>query len=393
MLPEGWKRSTVGECCAIKNQLRLPISGEQRALMQGDYPYYGPTGVLGYLDHYRIDEEVALIGEDGDHFLKYRDREMTLLVQGKSSVNNHAHVVGNSNSCLAKWFYYWFMHRDITPMLSRQGVGRYKLTKAGLEKLEVWLPPQREQQELTAILTTWDEAIAATEKLLSNSRQQRQALHDALLSGRRRLSYRSIWQKHKLSDFIVESRTLGSPGDVAKKITVKLYGRGVVAKNEKRPGSDSTQYYRRTAGQFIYSKLDFLNGAFGLIPEELDGFESTLDLPAFDFKPGVDPQWFLYFVSREDFYLGHLGLANGGRKARRVNPPDLLRVSVAVPPLEEQQAIAEVIGLAVADEKGWEQSLSLLQKQKRALMAQLLTGKRRVRLVVTAADAATEAAP
>ena len=393
MLPEGWKRSTVGECCAIKNQLRLPISGEQRALMQGEYPYYGPTGVLGYLDHYRIDEEVALIGEDGDHFLKYRDREMTMLVQGKSSVNNHAHVVGNSNSCLAKWFYYWFMHRDITPMLSRQGVGRYKLTKAGLEKLEVWLPPQREQQELTAILTTWDEAIAATEKLLSNSRQQRQALHDALLSGRRRLSYGSIWQKHKLSDFIVESRTLGSPGDVAKKITVKLYGRGVVAKNEKRPGSDSTQYYRRTAGQFIYSKLDFLNGAFGLIPEELDGFESTLDLPAFDFKPGVDPQWFLYFVSREDFYLGHLGLANGGRKARRVNPPDLLRVSVAVPPLKEQQAIAEAIDLAVADEKGWEQSLSLLQKQKRALMAQLLTGKRRDRLVVTAADAATEAAP
>ena len=207
------------------------------------------------------------------------------------------------------------------------------------------------------------------------------------------MSYGSIWQKHKLSDFIVESRTLGSPGDVAKKITVKLYGRGVVAKNEKRPGSDSTQYYRRTAGQFIYSKLDFLNGAFGLIPEELDGFESTLDLPAFDFKPGVDPQWFLYFVSREDFYLGHLGLANGGRKARRVNPPDLLRVSVAVPPLKEQQAIAEAIDLAVADEKGWEQSLSLLQKQKRALMAQLLTGKRRVRLSVATTDAATEAAP
>lgn len=388
MLPKGWHRSTVGRACAIKNNLRFPLSKENRGTMVGHYPYFGPTGILGYLDHFRIDEEFALIGEDGDHFLKFRDRPMTLLFSGPANVNNHAHIIGNSSQCSARWFHYWFMHRDLTSILSRQGVGRYKLTKAGLESLEIWLPPKSEQAQIAKVLGTWDDAITTTAKLLANSRQQRLALTNSLLSGRRRLASSVKWSKHRFSDLIVESRIPGTTGDVAKKITVKLYGRGVIAKNEKRLGSDSTQYFRRRAGQFIYSKLDFLNGAFGLMPPELDGYESTLDLPAFDFQPGVDPRWFLYFVSREDFYLEQLGLANGGRKARRVNPSDLLRLVIDAPTFVEQSRIADVIDTAVADENGWEQSLALLQRQKRALLRQLLTGKRRVYLADSVAEPA-----
>jgi type I restriction enzyme S subunit len=184
----------------------------------------------------------------------------------------------------------------------------------------------------------------------------------------------------KLGDLISESRVSGSGGHTARKLTVKLYGRGVVGKSERRVGSESTQYYRRKAGQFIYSKLDFLNGAFGRVPEHLDGYESTLDLPAFDFLPGVDPRWFLYFVSREEFYRGHLGLANGGRKARRVNPSDLLRVSIKLPELEEQQLIADLLDTANAEVLNCSGQLERLKQEKIALMAQLLTGKRRVRL-------------
>jgi type I restriction enzyme, S subunit len=130
-----------------------------------------------------------------------------------------------------------------------------------------------------------------------------------------------------------------------------------------------------------------LNGAFGLIPPELDGYESTLDLPAFNFQPEVDPRWFLYHVSREDFYQGHLGLANGGRKARRVNPPDLLRVAIPVPSFPEQQAIADAIDVAIADEKAWLTMLEALKAEKRALMQQLLTGKRRVKMIQAQASA------
>jgi len=163
-------------------------------------------------------------------------------------------------------------------------------------------------------------------------------------------------------------------------MTVKLYAKGVVEKSSRSPGSESTQYYRRSAGQFIYSKLDFLNGAFGLIPAELDGYESTLDLPAFDLLPDVDARWLLHFVSREDFYRSQIGLANGGRKARRVNPKDLLQIAIPVPCIEEQRSIADAIDRALQIVRADEAELSLLRAEKSALMQQLLTGKRRVRL-------------
>lgn len=256
-----------------------------------------------------------------------------------------------------------------------------------LKQIAVPVAPALEQRRIARILSKWDEAIAITNNLFANSSKQKTILANAVLTGRRRLGGHKSWKETKLNSLIIESRDLGSGGDIAKKITVKLYGRGVVAKTEARLGSEATQYYRRTAGQFIYSKLDFLNGAFGRIPNHLDGYESTLDLPAFDFLPGVDPRWFLYFVSREEFYRGHLGLANGGRKARRVNPSDLLKVSIQLPDLEEQKAIADVLDLAEAEIRNLSNQLNQLRDQKSALMAQLLTGKRRVPHIEEAATA------
>src|SRR5450830_951179 len=152
MLPKGWKLTTVGQACAIKNNLRFPLSSEERSKLKGPFPYFGPTGALDSLDHFLIDDEFALIGEDGDHFLKFREREMTMFYSWKANVNNHAHIIGNSDECLAKWFYYAYMHRDLTPVLSRQGVRRYKLTRAGLEKLPILIPPIQEQRDMITIL-------------------------------------------------------------------------------------------------------------------------------------------------------------------------------------------------------------------------------------------------
>lgn len=236
----------------------------------------------------------------------------------------------------------------------------------------------REQARIAEVLATWDDAIATTEKLLVNSQLHTQTMSHALLSGQRRLANSTTWSRKRVGELISESRAPGSSGDVARKLTVRLYGRGVIAKNERRQGSEATTYYRRRAGQFIYSKLDFLNGAFGLIPPHLDGYESTLDLPAFDFLGDVDSRWLLYYVSREAFYQGHLSLANGGRKARRVNPQDFLQISIDFPPLAEQQAIARAIDTLREDERKWATMCSLLHTEKRAVMADLLTGKRRI---------------
>ena len=256
-----------------------------------------------------------------------------------------------------------------------------------LAKFKIPLPPLAEQRRIAEVLSNSDQMIANMESQLADRQNWVEIFKEALLSGKRRYVDYPPWQPRSLSQMIRESRVIGSRGNSAKKITVKLYGKGVVEKVEKRVGSEATQYYRRSAGQFIYGKLDFLNGAFGRIPASLDGYESTLDLPAFDFLEGVDPRWFLYHVSRDAFYVSHLGLANGGRKARRVNPVDLLRVSILTPCLEEQVRIADAIDVALKEIANQEQQLNLLREEKSALMSQLLTGKRRVKLPISETEA------
>src|SRR5262249_43689849 len=173
-----------GKDCNIRNELRLPISEGERAKMKGPFPYYGPTGILDYIHEYRLDGLFATIGEDGDHFLKYAERPMTQLISGKFNVNNHAHIVQGTNKCSTEWFYYFFQHKDITHILSRQGVGRYKLNKATLEKLPILLPPLAQQRKIAAILGTWDAAIATVERLVAALRARKKGLMQRLLTGK-----------------------------------------------------------------------------------------------------------------------------------------------------------------------------------------------------------------
>ena len=215
--------------------------------------------------------------------------------------------------------------------------GMPKINQSDLNKLEIPLPPMEAQIYISNTLSFWDRGIRQLSDLIAAKVRFKQGLMQQLLTGKRRFpGFSEKWKFKQIETFLTESRISGTDGAQAKKLTVKLYGKGVIPKSESRAGSESTKYFRRKAGQFIYSKLDFLNGAFGIIPDELDGYESTLDLPAFDFNESVDPDWFLSFVIREEFYSSHLGLANGGRKARRVNPTDLLSLSIPFPTKSEK---------------------------------------------------------
>ena len=186
-IPDDWKLLQVGKSLAIKNNFRKPISQETRSTIQGEYPYYGPTKIQDYISEYEQDGTYALIGEDGDHFLKYSTMAQTQYISGKCTVNNHAHILESTKTCDSKWFYNYFINRDITNFLSRQGAGRFKLNKATLEKLPILVPPLPEQRKIAQILSTWDKAISTTESLIASSQQQKKALMQQLLTGKRRV--------------------------------------------------------------------------------------------------------------------------------------------------------------------------------------------------------------
>lgn len=384
MLPDGWKTTTVGQSCSIRNKLRFPLSAENRAGMRGQYPYFGPTGQLDSIDHYRIDEPFALIGEDGDHFLKFRDRPMTIYFEGKANVNNHAHIVGDSEECLAKWFYYCFMHRDLTPMLSRQGVGRYKLTKAGLEKLEFPLPPKPEQAAIVRALSTWDQAIATSEDLLANAQLQMTSLLQKLLI---KPAARRDWDTRSIGE-ISERIQRRANDDEELPILMISSGSGFVRQDEKysrfMAGKSVENYIALDQGEFAYNKGNSKSYEFGCV-FSLKTYERGL-VPnvyvCFKLSPNLNAGFYEHLF-RADFLHDQLGaLVNTGVRNNgllNIKAVDFLACQVPVPPLDVQHRIAEVLTTAAKWVALQERDLELLKQEKAAFMSQLLTGKRRVK--------------
>jgi len=183
-IPGEWDPSTIGKSCFVRNELRFPLSQDVRAKMQGDYRYYGPTGIFDYINEYRVDGKYVLIGEDGDHFLKYKTQEQTILVIGKFNVNNHAHILEGSKDCLTEWIHLFFSLRDITLHLTRQGAGRYKLNKTSLLNLDIALPKVDEQREILKIVDALKKKNEQDKLNLSKLQSLKTGLMQDLLSGK-----------------------------------------------------------------------------------------------------------------------------------------------------------------------------------------------------------------
>lgn len=139
---------------------------------------------------------------------------------------------------------------------------------------------------------------------------------------------------------MTESREVGHKGDVAHKMTVKLWSKGICEKNEA--GSSNTQYFIRHTGQFIYSKLDFLNCAFGVVPKNLESFETTADVPAFDCNE-INPYFMFYTAIQPAFYKKNGIIADGSRKAKRIHVETFLNMPFFIPNLEEQNKIVDAL--------------------------------------------------
>lgn len=180
------------------------------------------------------------------------------------------------------------------------------------------------------------------------------------------------WENRKVGEFLTESRIPGNSGSIAKKLTVKLWAKGVVPKKEIYEGSDNTKYYIRRAGQLMYGKLDFLNCAFGIVPEELDGYESTLDAPAFDIK-NINSYFLLNKIIQKDFYKKNGETANGSRKAKRIHTDVFLDMEIKVPSLDEQKKIANFLTKIDKLIEKQDQKVNKLEQYKKGMMQKIFS--------------------
>lgn len=262
------------------------------------------------------------------------------------------------------------------------------LNIADIELFEFMFPPRQEEQRIADILTTWEDAIAIVEALIANARAQKQSLMQSLLTGKRRLpGFGGPWVRKAISD--ISSRvTRRNDGSKLPVLTISSTA-GFVRQDAKyrrfMAGKSVENYIVLRKGEFAYNKGNSKTYQFGCV-FDLQEFDSGL-VPhvyvCFKLKEGYSHR-FYKALFEADYLAPQLGrLVNTGVRNNgllNITPAQFLGTSVPVPPIDEQDAIAAVMETASAKVRALEGQLVALQQEKAALMQQLLTGKRRVKL-------------
>jgi type I restriction enzyme S subunit len=150
------------------------------------------------------------------------------------------------------------------------------------------------------------------------------------------------WERVKLKNILTESKEQDRFPSPEKKITVRLNCNGVEKRLLSNEKAGATKYYKRKAGQFIYGKQNFHKGAFGIIPQELDGFSSSADLPAFDINPSCLPEWIFYWFKTGNKYK-QLSKFAKGVGSQRISIDDFLNTDISLPNPSEQKRIIKTI--------------------------------------------------
>ena len=375
VIPEDWEVKPVEEAFDICNSLRLPISQDVRKTMTGEYPYYGPTSIQGFINEYRVDGEYALIGEDGDHFLKWRNTTMTLLVSGKFNVNNHAHIVKGSKN-LTSWFYYYFSHKDLTEYLTRQGAGRYKLTKSALFGIPCVLPPLPEQRAIATALSDLDALLAAQDQLIAKKRDIKQAVMQQLLTGKQRLpGFSGEWEVKRLGEIAAinmgQSPNSANYNRRGKGISL-IQGNADIENRETVQRVWTTQITKQCDKGDLILTVRAPVGAVAIVSEPSCLGRGVCSLKAVD----TDQRFLFYtLVFNESAWK----VLEQGSTFTSANSAQVASFSVPIAPqVDEQAAIAAVLSDMDTEIDVLQQRRDKTQMLKQGMMQELLTGRTRL---------------
>lgn len=336
-------------------------------------------------------EELQFINEDKDKKLrKGRVERGNIVLTTRGSVGQFAYfdnsvpydvmrinsgmvVIDATQSELLPEFFYALCRSFIVGKqieAASFGSAQPQLTVGIIKGIKLPIPPLPEQKKIAQILSTWDKAITATEQLLANSQQQKKALMQQLLTGKKRLldkngvRFSGEW-KHQGLASLCTIKT--GKKDVNEGNPEGNYPFFTCASEPTR--SDSYSYDCEAlliAGNGMLGKTHYFNGKF-------EAYQRTYILSEFI---GIDVpflhQYILYWLMRDiDREKQHgampyikLGL--------------LQNFKVLLPSIAEQQKIAAILSCADQEITALQQKLDAFKQEKKALMQQLLTGKRRV---------------
>ena len=257
-------------------------------------------------------------------------------------------------------------------------------------KWEFNIPPLPEQRKIAKILSTWDQAIATTERLIAASQQQKKALMQQLLTGKKRLVnpetgkvFEGDWETVKLNKLgkCLTGLTY-SPEEVCDSGMLVLRSSNI--QNGKLCFDDNVFVNKAVKDELKTKYGDILvcvrNGSRNLIGKSAFITDKAVGQTHGAFMTlfrGKYPE-FVYQLFQSSQFYKQVNM-NLGATINSINTSDLHLFKFKIPhDVAEIKKIASVLTAADQEIELLEAKLAHLKDEKKALMQQLLTGKRRV---------------
>lgn len=420
MLPEGWRVSTVGA------EARLLSGGtpskDDAGLWGGKFPWVSArdmkvmclkSTLLGLTDAGRDASAIAPANS-----VLVLTRGMTLLkdlpvclIDREMGFNQDIKALVSKGAVDSRFLAYQLLARkgEILDLVDTAGHGTGRLDTELLKGAALSVPPLEEQRRIAGILAAWDDAIVVALSLLANRTVQWQALLTATLhlppanpsaeGGADNGGYPASvqpgipnlsatpegWRRIPLMRHLTEVRRPAElrAGETYRLVTVKR-SRGGVELRETLTGDEiktPSQFYVRE-GDFLISKRQIVHGACGIVPAELDGAVVSNEYAVLNSDGQIDLKFLRYLSESRYFQQTCFHSSIGVHVEKMIFKTERwLKWPFNIPPLPEQRRIVGILDLARREVELLERQVQVLRQEKAALMADLLTGKRRVRLV------------
>lgn len=412
MVPEGWKLTSLSEVC--NGNLQTGPFGSQlhaHEYVSSGVPVLMPKDLINCRAN--LDSAAKVTVEKSLTLKKHKLQKGDLLFSRRGDVSRFALIDEESQGaicgtgCLkarpskehSAAFLAYFLQKDsVKKWLEQNAVGQTmpNMNTEILGELPlISASSKREEKKIAQILSTWDKAITTTEQLLANSQQQKKALMQQLLTGKKRLldengvRFSSEWRDNKLSG-LFRRTTTKNMGQSDNVVTISGQ-RGLIRQEDffKKSVASETldNYFLLERGQFAYNKSysnGYPMGAIKRLNRYEYGVVTTLYIcfELIDENKSSSDFWEHFFESGL-LNRGLSQIAHEGGRAHgllNVKPADFFDLKVPVPSFEEQSKITNVLNVAEREVVKLQQKLETLKQEKKALMQQLLTGKRRVKV-------------
>jgi len=309
----------------------------------------------------------------------------------KGAINQAILCIRHNADCDTVYIYNYLIQQKENVIRTYLQGGQGNLSAEIVKNLPIPLPPLPEQKAIAQVLSTADAAIHTTSTLIAQKELRKKWLMQQLLTGKKRLQgFEGEWKEKKLSDLFDRVTRKNTEGNTTV-VTISAQ-RGFVRQTDffnKNIASEITDnYFLVERGEFCYNK-SYSNGYPWGATKRLNDFDKAVVTTLYicfgvkDEKK-TNPEFFEQYFGANHLDKGLTKIAHEGGRAHgllNVTPSDFFSLKVSVPSYEEQTAIAQVLQAADKEISLLKAKAEKLREHKKGLMQQLLTGKKRLKII------------